>query len=1047
MKKPFYLVGLAALALVGCSDNDFLSDGPGGIFGSSGNGELSFGIGNDKTTRAGEITGEEAAKKLGNQFLVYGWKEANTNSDVDDKTLNDVFQDYKVVWKGTASAGTSETNTRGWEYVGEKSVPSPLQSGQNMGSIYDQVIHYWDYSTHRYDFIAWNVLEDSKAQLMRRNKVADADGTKLDDPELEFFAPTAKDLSGIYVSDKFTSVPQWDTPTDFAADVHPETGAWTDDFAGLANINGTTDASGKELHQNKQYHRGVYNQTGKQGIPNSAAGDNSDVVNLMFRNLAAKVRIGIYETIPGYEVSDIVFYAEESPTVHTVGGSSAPYTYDVTKVGNKNYSLEWDVTDANHNYDSDQSWATLFGADFTRRGNLVVKYHDSKYNDYADPNIVQEKDNVAYSTISDAQTAPFYSFGQLTNERGSRTYIESNPIGTTSATASMSIGNDDKNLYTYVFPMETNTKTLELKVNYLLTSIDGSKENIRVTGANATVPVEFSKWKSNYAYTYLFKISDNTNGNTGGNGIDPAGLYPITFNACVVNDADGIQETITTVNDKSITTYQNGSKVTANNEYKKGDNSEATFTDKIFFTVEGTSANALLQLKNTGAEQNVWLYTAWAADPSIITEEAVANYMANNIVLTDVTSKLNMDQTEAPNQSGAQYSIKFAANTVACFEPMCKYYVVKAKSGSDITYKVIKIEDGSAANTYAITLAASSIENDGSTTFTIANSATNTDGKVTGADGALRVFNSASKDVTDLFDITQTEDAGVYTYTIKSNAPADTYTIKLGGDLAEATLTVETPVWGDGVVNSGTINIEENTSKAVTLKAKSGGSALSIIPNVTPAAGAKGTLNITESAGTYTITPSKGAVGTFTVSYNGASFTVQVDNYTLTATSANGSLPIINIGDADTYKKATITLANGNASGTAVNGKDLTLGTPSYITEGTLTTNSSNKADITANAASTGVVTGSTEMTFTYNHASCTVEVVNFSLTNGTVVDGVKTIVLTKDGAALDGATFVVPAGVKVQATTTPGVYKVTGTGTIKYNYKNVTVAEVEVAP
>lgn len=1035
MKKPYYLVGLAALALVGCSDNDFLSDGPGGIFGSSGNGELSFGIGNDKTTRAGEITGEEAAKKLGNQFLVYGWKEANTNSDVTDKTLNDVFQDYKVVWKGTASAGTSETNTRGWEYVGEKSVPSPLQSGQNMGAIYDQVIHYWDYSTHRYDFIAWNVLEDSKAQLMRRNKVAGAAVTKLADPELEFFAPTAKDLSGIYVSDKFTSVPQWATPTDFAADKHPATGIWEGDFAGLENINGSVDAAGKELHPNKQYHRGVYNQTGKQGIPNSAAADNSDVVNLMFRNLAAKVRIGIYETIPGYEVSDIVFYAEESPTVHTVGSSSAPYTYDVTKVGNKNYSLLWNVTDANHNYDSDQSWATLFGADFTRRGNLVVKYHDSKYNAYdpADPNIAEEKDNVAYSTISDAQTAPFYSFGQLTNERGSETWIEHDPIGTTSATASMSIGNDDNKLYTYVFPMETNTNALELKVNYLLTSIDGSKENIRVTGANATVPVEFSKWKSNYAYTYLFKISDNTNGNTGGNGIDPAGLYPITFNACVVNDADGIQETITTVNDKSITTYQNGSKVTANNEYKKGDNNTGTYTDQIFFTVEGTSANALLELNNTpGASQNVWLYTAWAADPSIITEEAVANYMANNIVLTDVTDKLDMAQTEAPNQSGAQYSIKFAANTVACFEPMCKYYVVKAKSGSDITYKVIKIEDGSADNTYAITLAASSIENDGSTTFTIANSATNTDGKVTGADGALRVFNSASKDVTDLFDITQTEDAGVYTYTIKSNAPADTYTIKLGGGLATATLTVETPVWDGTDLISGTIKIEENTSKDVTLKAKSGGSALSIIPNVTPAAGAKGTLNITESAGTYTITPSKGAVGTFTVEYNGASFTVQVDNYSLAV-----SPTVINMGDEDIYKTSVLTLTNANSSGTSVDGT--TVGVTSGTDNVSLasTTISSGKVNVSALAAGTS--------TLKANNATVDIEVVNISLTEGSVVDGVKTILLKKDDVALNGATFTTTNSAKVQATTKPGVYKVTGTGntTITYFYKGVEIAKV----
>jgi hypothetical protein len=1008
---------------VGCSDNDFLGDGPGGTFGgSSSNGELSFSIGSGKTTRA-EVTGEDAAIRLGEQFTVYGWKDANTNSDVADNTLNDVFQDYLVKWNGTASMNTSETNTRGWEYVGYTSVPSPNQDGVTAAA-WDQVIHYWDYSTHRYDFIAWNIkntaTSSSAAQLIRRNQVADGTTTKKANPELEFYAPTAKDLAGIYVSDKFTSIPEYETAT-------PADDEWTGDFVGLANVS---------THEYMANHRGVYNQSGKAGAPNTAEG----VVNLLFRNLAAKVRIGIFETIPGYTVSDIVFY----------NAADADDNDGLTNKGNKDYSLKWAVTDDNNDYKSNQDYATLFGTDFTRRANVVVKYHDSKYNAYspASDDIIPEKDNVAYSTVVDPETKPYFSFGLLTNERGTtKEIVRTNPdaepatvgepIGTTSASATMSIGNDDQNLYTYVFPMETNSNALELKVNYLLTSIDGSKENIRVTGANATIPVEFSKWKSNYAYTYLFKISDNTNGYTGGGGVDPAGLYPITFNACVVNDEDGIQETITTINDKSITTYQNEQIVSANDQYRKADGVESTTNDKIYFTVEGADAeNPLLTFNTTaGPSQNVWLYTAYAKDPKIITEEAVANYKANNIVLTDVTSLLKINETEAPNLTGSQYSIKFTSGTVASFEPMCEYYVIKAKSGSDITYKVVKVVEGAKTNTYAITFGAgtSSIANNGSTTFTIANSAENTVGSVTGAAGAIRIFDSAStpKDVSDLFEITQTEAEGVYTYTIKSNAPAGTYKIKLD-NAPDATLTVAAPKW-----SVDDINIEENTSKTVTLKDMDGGAALSITPTVTPASAAKGTLAITESGGTYTITPSKGAYGTFTVGYHGAEFTVQVDKYSITADRY-----IINASDTK-YENATLTLANANTSGSSVEAQTFTSSNEAAAAT-VAATSGKTTAKITALAAGT--------TTYSYGNATCDIEVVNIALTNnsGTLLDTKQTILLTQNSTPVNGATFKASGDAKITATSpdaTPGVYKVSGTGTqtITYYYKGVAIAEVSI--
>ena len=114
-----------------------------------------------------------------------------------------------------------------------------------------------------------------------------------------------------------------------------------------------------------------------------------------------------------------------------------------------------------------------------------------------------------------------------------------------------------------------------MKVDYTLVSTDGSGETIKVTGAEATVPSEYTQWQPNYSYTYIFKISDKTNGSTGG---ESKGLYPIVFDAVVTETSEGIQNTITTVQDASITTYAKGN--TIENEYKTSDNIYACVIDK-----------------------------------------------------------------------------------------------------------------------------------------------------------------------------------------------------------------------------------------------------------------------------------------------------------------------------------------------------------------------------------------------------------------------------------------------------------------------------------
>lgn len=89
---------------------------------------------------------------------------------------------------------------------------------------------------------------------------------------------------------------------------------------------------------------------------------------------------------------------------------------------------------------------------------------------------------------------------------------------------------------------------LNLKVDYTLLSRDGNGEEIKVIGATATVPATFAKWQPNNSYTYIFKISDNTNGAVG----SIIGLRPITLDAVVNTDADGRQETVTTVTELLI---------------------------------------------------------------------------------------------------------------------------------------------------------------------------------------------------------------------------------------------------------------------------------------------------------------------------------------------------------------------------------------------------------------------------------------------------------------------------------------------------------------
>ena len=132
MKKYIFLAA-SALTLASCTSDDFLGDTQGNV--QSNTSAINFDGGTGKITRATTQTGADAAKTLGYSYVVYGYKTVN-------KVPTTVFDHYTIKWND--QAGKTESNTCGWEYVGQKANSLSSLPGDK-----DQTIKYWDYSGHQ----------------------------------------------------------------------------------------------------------------------------------------------------------------------------------------------------------------------------------------------------------------------------------------------------------------------------------------------------------------------------------------------------------------------------------------------------------------------------------------------------------------------------------------------------------------------------------------------------------------------------------------------------------------------------------------------------------------------------------------------------------------------------------------------------------------------------------------------------------------------------------------------------------------------------------
>lgn len=199
------------------------------------------------------------------------------------------------------------------------------------------------------------------------------------------------------------------------------------------------------------------------------------IVTFTFRSMSAKVRLGIYESVPGYTVSKMTF---RSPN-------------GIFATSNTNALLE----------------GSFNGLDSSHGGT-----YDVTYDAVTGKAIV---DNTAVGI-----PANYYDFGSFSQDA----------IGINRSTPTWAGGTET---YQQVLPNEDHAGDMTLYVDFILTADDGSDDIIKVTGAHVTVPASHMIWHPNHAYTYLFRITKDVNGTTGEEGTDPEKLYPITFDAIV----------------------------------------------------------------------------------------------------------------------------------------------------------------------------------------------------------------------------------------------------------------------------------------------------------------------------------------------------------------------------------------------------------------------------------------------------------------------------------------------------------------------------------
>ena len=551
--KKYLFIAASALALASCSSEDFVGT-EGGNVENGANKAINFGGETGKITRADSKDGD-AATLLGNNFVVVGFKGSATEAANTDL----VFDHYNVNY-AASTANTTASNTKNWEYVGQKQEVKGANKKLAAEATTAQTIKFWDNSCSSYDFLAFSMGKGyGEGEAKKYATPTEVKKEKLSS-EAYTLTGDVNTLGECYISDMVTVV------------------------------------------------------KGDKG----AKSYTNDAVNMQFRHASSKVRIALYETVPGYVISDVKFHS------------------DSYKTGN---------------YAEGVDKGTLFGI-FNNEGTMTVYFPTTgtANKDNKDYN----KAHIKFAPVEGENgTVKEMNFGDVIYGNQKEDAIEEGTTYLSQSAATPSYcGKTGTSYYLSVLPAENASQPANLRIDYKLTATDGSGEVINVKNATATVPAKYTAWKHGYAYTYIFKISQNTNGTTGTPGSDSEGLTAISFDAVVLDDEEtGKQETITTVSDPSITTYGFKDKdvTTGKDEYEAETDIYATafvpaYTDKDNIKHEATTA----------APQKLFTVTIDKDAAQTINETSVANALKNGkrnetaktYTITDASGK-NMVITDA----------------------------------------------------------------------------------------------------------------------------------------------------------------------------------------------------------------------------------------------------------------------------------------------------------------------------------------------------------------------------------------------------------------
>lgn len=253
--NKYFLYAASALALASCSSDDFLGE-------NSGNGQnatnsvINFGGGTTKTTRATSNSNYNIKNLKANGFWVYGTKHTEAEDKTNTKDLV-VYKNYRLAY----SENSTQSNTKGWEYVGVDN--SAYRDYVTPKVDADQTIKYWDYSAKDYTFYAATAnpqnVKDGKVTI---KKIETDEAGTVYTKGYEVTLKNDADLDQLYFADRMVVTKP-------------------------ANTN-----EPKPDHQKKDVYGGY--------------------VNLTFRNALTKVRVAMYEIVPGYSVTIDKFYYTEA---------------------------------------------------------------------------------------------------------------------------------------------------------------------------------------------------------------------------------------------------------------------------------------------------------------------------------------------------------------------------------------------------------------------------------------------------------------------------------------------------------------------------------------------------------------------------------------------------------------------------------------------------------------------------------------------------------------------------------------------------------------